>query len=40
MLAEALNISIETVRLILTEEFGLKKVRAEMVPKNLTSNPV
>lgn len=38
MIAEELNVHRETVHLNLMENFGMKSVRAKMVPKNLTYN--
>jgi hypothetical protein len=36
MIADEVNMNRETVRLILTEELGMKKICAKMVPSNLT----
>jgi len=36
MIADEVNMNWETVRLILTEELGMRKIFAKMVPKNLT----
>ena len=36
MLADEINMNRETVRLILTEELGIRKICAKMVPRNLT----
>jgi GH24 family phage-related lysozyme (muramidase) len=36
MIADEVNINRETLRLILTEELGMRKICAKMVPKNLT----
>jgi len=36
MIADEVNVNWETVRLILTEEFGMGKICAKMVPRNLT----
>jgi len=35
MIAGEANINRETVRLILTEELGMRKICAKMVPRNL-----
>jgi hypothetical protein len=35
MIADELNMNWETVRLILTEELGIRKISAKMVPRNL-----
>lgn len=37
MIAEELNINRETVRLIITEDLGMRKICAKMVPKNSAS---
>jgi len=37
--AEQVNIDTETVRKILTEDLGMRKVCAKMVPKKLTEEP-
>jgi hypothetical protein len=31
-----MNMNLETVHMILTEELGMKKICAKMVPRNLT----
>ena len=36
MIANEVNMNQETVRLILTEELGMRKICAQMVPRNLT----
>jgi hypothetical protein len=36
MIFVEVNMNQETVRLILTEELGMRKVCAKMVPRNLT----
>ena len=36
MIADEENMNWETVRLILTEELGMRKICAKMVPSNLT----
>ena len=36
MIADEVNMNRETVRLILTEELGMRKICAKMVPRNLT----
>ena len=36
MTAYEVNMNRETVRLILTAEFGVRKICAKMVPRNLT----
>jgi len=36
MIAEENNMNRETVRLIVTEELGMRKICAKMVPRNLT----
>ena len=36
MTADEVNMNWETVRLILTEEFGIRKICAQTVPRNLT----
>jgi len=36
MIADEVNMNPETVRLILTEELGLRKICDKMVPRNLT----
>ena len=36
MIADEVNMTRETVRLILTEELGMRKICAKMVPRNLT----
>jgi len=36
MVADEVNMNRETVRLILTEELGMRKICAKMVPSNLT----
>jgi len=36
MVADEVNMSRETVPLILTEEMGMKKICAKMLPRNLT----
>jgi len=36
MVADLVNMNQETVRLILTEELGMRKICAKMVPSNLT----
>jgi len=36
MIAVKVNMNRETVRLILTEELGMRKICAKMVPRNLT----
>jgi hypothetical protein len=35
MIADEVNMNRETVRLILTEELGMRKICAKMVPRNL-----
>jgi hypothetical protein len=35
MIADKVNMNRETVRLILTEELGMRKICAKMVPRNL-----
>ena len=35
MIADEMNMNPETVRLILTEELGMRKICAKMVPRNL-----
>jgi hypothetical protein len=35
MIADKVNMNWETVRLILTEELGMRKICAKMVPRNL-----
>jgi GH24 family phage-related lysozyme (muramidase) len=35
MIADETNVNRETVRLILTEELGMRKICAKMVPRNL-----
>jgi len=36
MIADEVNVNQEAVRQILTEEFGMRKICAKMVPRNLT----
>jgi len=36
MIADEVNMNLETVRLILTEELGMRKICDQMVPRNLT----
>ena len=36
MIADEVNINRETIRLILSEELGMGKICAKMVPRNLT----
>jgi hypothetical protein len=36
MTADEVNMNRETVRLILTEELGMRKICAKMVPRNFT----
>jgi len=36
MIADEVNMNRETVRFILTEELGMRKICAKMVPRNLT----
>ena len=36
MIADAVNVNQEAVRRILTEELGMRKICAKMVPRNLT----
>jgi len=36
MIADEVNMNPETVRLILTEELGRRKICNKMVPRNLT----
>jgi len=36
MIADEVNMNRENVRLILTEELGMRKICAKMVPRNLT----
>jgi len=36
MIADEANMNRETVRLILTEELGIRKIYTKMVPRNLT----
>jgi hypothetical protein len=36
MTADEVNMNQETVQLILTEECGMRKICAKMVPRNLT----
>jgi len=36
MTADEVTMNWETVRLILTEEFGMRKIGAQTVPRNLT----
>ena len=36
MIADEVNMNRETVHLILTEELGMRKICAKMVPRNLT----
>jgi hypothetical protein len=36
MIADEVNMNHETVRLIMTEKLGMRKICAKMVPKNLT----
>jgi len=36
MFADEVNMNQETVHLILTEELGMRKICAKMVPRNLT----
>jgi len=36
MIPDKVNISRKTVRLILTEEMGMRKICAQMMPRNLT----
>jgi GH24 family phage-related lysozyme (muramidase) len=36
MIADEVNMNRETVRLILTEELGISKIHAKMVPRDLT----
>jgi hypothetical protein len=36
MIADEVNMNRETVRLILTEELGMRKICAKMVPRNFT----
>jgi len=36
MIADEVNMNPETVRLILTEELGMRKICDKMVPRNLT----
>jgi len=36
MIADEVNLNREAVRRILTEELGMRKVCAKMVPRNLT----
>jgi hypothetical protein len=36
MIADEMNTNWETVRLILTEELGMRKICVKMVPRNLT----
>jgi GH24 family phage-related lysozyme (muramidase) len=36
MIADEVNMNQETIHLILTEEVGMRKICAKMVPRNLT----
>jgi len=36
MIADEMNVNREAVRRILTEELGMRKICAKMVPRNLT----
>jgi len=36
MIADEVNVNREAVRRILTEELGMRKICAKMVPRNLT----
>ena len=36
MIADEVNVNQEAVRRILTEELGMRKICAKMVPRNLT----
>jgi hypothetical protein len=36
MIADEVNMNGETVRLILDKELGMRKIRTQMVPRNLT----
>ena len=36
MIADEVNMNRETLRSILTEELGMRKICAKMVPRNLT----
>jgi len=36
MIADEVNMNRETIRLIPTEELGMRKICAHMVPRNLT----
>ena len=36
MIADEVNMNPETVPLIMTEELGMRKICAKMVPRNLT----
>jgi len=36
MIADEMNMNRETVRLILSEELGMRKICTKMVPRNLT----
>jgi len=36
MIADEVNMNWETVRLVLTEELGIRKICAKVVPRNLT----
>jgi len=36
MIADEVHMNRETVRLILTEQLGMRKICAKMVPRNLT----
>ena len=38
MIADEVNMYPETVRLILTEELGMRKICDKMVPRNLTEH--
>jgi len=38
MVADEVNMNRETVRLILTEEMGMRKICAKMLPRNLTEH--
>jgi hypothetical protein len=38
MIDDEENMSLETVRLILIEELGMRKICAKMVPRNLTEH--
>jgi len=37
MIADEVNMNRQTIGLILTEELGMKKICAKMVPRNLTA---